>query len=264
MAADESANNASTPETPLSAHQPPPEPPVDPAITVAQIGAKSANLTGWITAGATILVAGIGGVFASSGGNDGKTDDAKPSASVTTHTDAAANPTPATSPSASTSPSQSSSTEADSSVPAKAFPGEPLPLRLNGESTCDFASHVDFDSVPFVTRVDTLAPDAENVGAPADLAFFGCKPAKLRISQGSRAGVLLWIKPFSKAACEEAANGGSFEGVTLQRTDSKIAGLVKGSSICVKTDKGRIVRAELVDAPRAGAQNLVLKVTTVS
>ncbi|MFI8945036.1 hypothetical protein ACIGO6_00755 [Streptomyces sp. NPDC053750] len=198
------------------------------------------------------------GLVAASGDGD-KKEDATPSATATTH---AAKPTAPTPSSPESSPSVDAESPESSIDPAEPFPGEPLPLRLNGDSTCDYASHIDFDSYPFVARVDRTEPDAEDAAAPADLNWYGCSPVEFGTARDSRAGVLSKRQPFSKEACEAAANGGGLEGVLMHSNAVEEAGIIAGNSICVITDKGRLVRAQIVEAP--WAPNLSLKITTVS
>lgn len=260
MAADNS-NNTNTPpsqgqEPPRPDPHPPAAPPVDPAITAAHIGARATR----IGAGATVLAAVLGGIFAfATSDNDDEKEEGKPSAAATTHD---AKPTA----SAPMSPEPSASADAESPEPsidpAKPFPGEPLPLRLNGDSTCDHASHIDFDSYPFVTRVDRAEPDAEDAAAPADLNWYGCSPVEFGTAGDSHAGVLSKRQPFSKEACEAAAHGGGLEKILMHSNAVEEAGIIAGNSICVFTDKGRLVRAQIVEAP--WAPNLSLKITTVS
>ncbi|MFC8247721.1 hypothetical protein [Streptomyces chartreusis] len=257
MAADNS-NNTNTPpspgqEPPRPDQHPPAAPPVDPAITAAHIGARATR----IGAGATVLAAVIGGIFVVATSDDDEKEEAKPSA--TSH---AATPTT----SAPSSSEPSASVDAESPEPsidlAKPFPGEPLPLRLNGDSTCDYASHIDFDAYPFVTRVDRAAPDAEDAAAPADLNWYGCSPVEFGTARDSHAGILSKRQPFSKEACEAVANGGGLQEVLMHSTAVEESGIIAGNSICVITDKGRLVRAQIVEAP--WAPNLSLKITTVS
>ncbi|MFC9595803.1 hypothetical protein ACFTUC_39155 [Streptomyces sp. NPDC056944] len=267
MAADDSndANNPSTSPSPGQEAFAPDQrttatPPVDPAITAAHIGARASHKATLITVSGTVLAALIAGIFlvATSDGDDQK-DDAKPSATVTTGPPKTPTSTPST-----PKPSVSPRTESPepSTGPAKPFAGEPLPLRLNGDSTCDYASHIDFDSYPFVTRVDRAEPDAEAAAAPADLNWYGCSPVEFGTARDSRAGVLSKRQPFSKEACEAAANGGGLEGIIMHSNEVQEAGITEGNSICVITDKGRLVRAQIVEAP--WAPNLSLKVTTLS
>jgi hypothetical protein len=207
-----------------------------------------------------VLAAVIGGIFVvATSDDDDEKEDAKPSATATTH---AAKPTASAPSSAEPSASADAESPEPSIDPAKPFPGEPLPLLLNGDSTCDYASHIDFDSYPFVTRVDRAEPDAEDAAAPADLNWYGCSPVEFGTARDSHAGVLSKRQPFSKQACEAAANGGGLEGILMHSNAVEEAGLIAGNSICVITDKGRLVRAQIVEAP--WAPNLSLKITTVS
>ncbi|MFD5130615.1 hypothetical protein [Streptomyces olindensis] len=261
MAADDSNNTNSPPspgqEPPRPDPHPPAAPPVDPAIIAAHTGARATRMT----AGATVLAAVLTVIatFATSDNDDDEKEEAKPSAAATTHD---AKPTA----SAPSSPEPSASADAESPEPsidpAKPFPGEPLPLHLNGDSTCDYASHIDFDSYPFVTRVDRAEPDAEDAAAPADLNWYGCSPVEFGTAGDSHAGVLSKRQPFSKGACEAAANGGGLERILMHSNAVEEAGIIAGNSICVITDKGRLVRAQIVEAP--WAPNLSLKITTVS
>ncbi|WP_314614919.1 hypothetical protein [Streptomyces stackebrandtii] len=130
------------------------------------------------------------------------------------------------------------------------------------DSTCDYASHIDFDSYPFVTRVDRAEPDAEDATAPADLNWYGCSPVEFGTARDSHAGVLSKRQLFSKEACEAAANAGGLERILMHSNAVEEAGIIAGNSICVITDKGRLVRAQIVKAP--WAPNLSLKITTVS
>lgn len=258
MAADNSNNTSTSPspgqEPPRPDRRPPARQPVDPAITAARISAR-ATLIG------AVLAAVIGGIFVvATSDDDDEKEDAKPSATATTH---AAKPPTASAPSSAESSASADAESPEPSIdPAKPFPGEPLPLRLNGDSTCDYASHIDFDSYPFVTRVDRAEPDAEDAAAPADLNWYGCSPVEFGTARDSHAGVLSKRQPFSKQACEAAANGGGLEGILMHSNAVEEAGLIAGNSICVITDKGRLVRAQIVEAP--WAPNLSLKITTVS
>lgn len=263
MAADNS-NNTNTPpspgqEPPRPDQRPPAAPSVDPAITAAHIGARASHKSTLITFGGTVLAAVIGGIFLVATSDDDENEDVKPSATATTH---AAKPAA----SAPSSPIPSASADAKSPEPSidpsKPFPGEPLPLRLNGDSTCDYASHIDLDSYPFVTRVDRAEPDAEDAAAPADLNWYGCSPVEFGTARDSHAGVLSKRQPFGKEACEAAANGGGLEEILMHSNAVEEAGIIAGNSICVITDEGRLVRAQIVDAP--WAPNLSLKITTVS
>ncbi|MET9014029.1 hypothetical protein ABZX74_24390 [Streptomyces olivaceoviridis] len=213
-----------------------------------------------IGVGGTLLAAVIAGIFVvATSGDDDKREDAKPSATVATH---AAKPTASAPPSPEPSASADAESPERSVDPAKPFPGEPLPLRLNGDSTCDYASHIDFDSYPFVTRVDRSEPDAEDAAAPADLNWYGCSPVEFGTGRDSRAGVLSKRQPFSRQACEAAASGGGLEEILMHSNAVEEAGIIAGNSICVITDKGRLVRAQIVEAP--WAPNLSLKITTLS
>ncbi|MFV2117254.1 hypothetical protein ACE14D_01870 [Streptomyces sp. Act-28] len=256
MAADNS-NNTDAPsspgqEPPRPDRRLPAAPPADPVITAARIGA-------YATLGGAVLTAVISGIFLVATSDDDEKEEAGPSATATTR---AAKPT-ASLPAA---PELSASADADNPEPdidpAKPFQGEPLPLRLNGDSTCDYASHIDFDSYPFVTRVDRAEPDAEDAAAPADLNWYGCSPVEFGTARDSRAGVLSKRQPFSREACEAAANRGGLERILMHSSAVEEAGIVAGNSICVITDKSRLVRAQIVEAP--WAPNLSLKITTVS
>lgn len=206
-----------------------------------------------------MLAAVISGVFLVSTSDDGdEKKDAKPLVTETP----SAKPTPSTPSSPDPSASGRVESPQSSSEPAKPFPGEPLPLRLNGDSTCDYASHIDFDSYPFVTRVGRDEPDDEDAAAPADLNWFGCSPVEFGTARDSRAGVLSKRQPFSKEACEAAANGGGLERVMMHSNEVAESGIIPGNSICVITDKGRLIRAQIVEAP--WVPNLTLKITTIS
>jgi hypothetical protein len=256
MAADNSSNTNTPPppgeEPPRPDQHPRATPSADSAINAARIGARA-------TLGGAVLTAVISGIFLVATSDDDDKEEAKPSATATAHT---------TKPTASalSSPDPSGSADAEdlqpSIDPAKPFPGEPLPLRLNGDSTCDYASHIDFDSYPFVTRVDRAEPDAEDAAAPADLNWYGCSPVEFGTAGDSHAGILSKRQPFSKEACEAAANGGGLEKILMHSNAVEEAGIIAGNSICVITDKGRLVRAQIVEAP--WAPNLSLKITTVS
>ncbi|MEV4813326.1 hypothetical protein [Micromonospora avicenniae] len=264
MAADNSEDINTSPHPGQEAygpdHRPPAEPHVDPVITAAHIGARETRRSAWITACGAVLVAVITGIFlVANSDDDGEADDAKPSATAPIH---AAKPTASTPSSLGPSASPDAETPAPGIEPAKPFPGEPLPLRLNGSSTCDYASHIDLDSYPFVTRVDTAEPDAEDAAAPADLNWYGCAPVEFGTARDSRAGVLSKRQPFSRDACKAAAFGGGLEEIIMHSNQVEEAGIIAGNSICVITDKGRLVRAEIIEAPFA--PNLSLKITTVS
>ncbi|SEE26127.1 hypothetical protein [Streptomyces sp. TLI_105] len=262
------ADNPNDTNTPPSPAQEPPRPNqhppaarlVDPVITAAHIGARASHKSALIGLGGALSAAVIAGIFlVATSDDDDKKEDAKPSATVTSH---AAKPTA----SAPSPPARSTSADAESPEPsidpAKPFPGEPLPLRLNGDSTCDYASHIDFDSYPFVTRVDRAEPDAEDAAAPADLNWYACSPVEFGTARDSHAGVLSKRQRFSKEACEAAANAGGIERILMHSNAVEEAGIIAGNSICVITDKGRLVRAQIVEAP--WAPNLSLKITTVS
>ncbi|MDQ0904545.1 hypothetical protein QFZ22_000530 [Streptomyces canus] len=264
MAADNS-NNTNTPpspgqEPPSPDPRPLAAPSVDPAITAAQIGARASHRSALWGFGGVVLTAVVTVIIAFvATSDDDEKEDAKPSATAATY---AAKPTA----SVPSSPEPSASADAESpepsNDPSKPFPGEPLPLRLNGDSTCNYASHIDFDAYPFVTRVDRAEPDAEDAAAPADLNWYGCSPVEFGTARDSQAGVLSKRQPFSKEACEAAANGGGLEEILMHSNAVEEAGIIAGNSICVITDKGRLVRAQIVEAP--WAPNLSLKITTVS
>jgi hypothetical protein len=205
------------------------------------------------------LAALIAGVFLVATSDDDEKEEAKPSAAVTARTTTPTRPAPP-------APRPSASADAESPepgiAPAEPFPGEPLPLRLNGDSTCDYATHIDFDSHPFVTRVDRAESDAEDAAAPADLNWYGCSPVKFGTTRDSHAGVLSKRQPFSKEACKAAAYGGGLEEILMHSNAVEEAGIIAGNSICVITDKGRLMRAQIVEAPFA--PNLALKISTVS
>ncbi|MEV4784684.1 hypothetical protein [Streptomyces tuirus] len=207
---------------------------------------------------AVLAVLGIVVPLIVTNGDDEDKDDGQgvtaPKASASTRASAPSSPEP--------SASAVAESPEPSTDPAKPFPGEPLPLRLNGDSTCDFASHIDLDSYPFVTRVDRAEPDAEDAAAPADLNWYGCSPVEFGTARDSHAGVLSKRQPFGKEACEAAANGGGLEEILMHSNEVAEAGIIAGNSICVITDKGRLVRAQIVEAP--WAPNLSLKITTVS
>ncbi|MEU2244296.1 hypothetical protein ABZ572_33410 [Streptomyces sp. NPDC018338] len=200
----------------------------------------------------------ISGIFLVANSDD---DDEKNGAKPLVTETLSVNPTP----SVPSSPEPSASNRTISPQPiseaAKPFPGEPLPLRLNGDSTCDHASHIDFDSYPFVTRVGRDEPDDEDAAAPADLNWFGCSPVEFRTVGDSRAGILSKRQPFSREACEATANGGGLERIMMHSMEVADSGIIPGNSICVITDKGRLIRAQIVEAP--WAPNLSLKITTI-
>ncbi|GDY49209.1 hypothetical protein SANT12839_100910 [Streptomyces antimycoticus] len=92
--------------------------------------------------------------------------------------------------------------------------------------------------------------------------WYGCSPVEFGTARDSHAGVLSKRQPFSKEACEAVANGGGLEEVLMHSNAVEEAGIIAGNSICVITDKGRLVRAQIVEAP--WAPTLSLKITTVS
>jgi len=229
--------------------------PVDPVIAAAHIGARASHRASLVVLGGGVLAAVISGVFLLTTSDDDEKEDTKSSAVAATP-----DTKPTTSPPSSREPSPDAESPQPGVDPAKPFPGEPLPLRLNADSTCDYASHIDLDSYPFVTRVDRAEPDAEEATAPADLNWYGCAPVEFGTARDSHAGVLSKRQPFSRETCEKAANGGGLEQILMRSNASEEAGMIAGNSICVITDKGRLVRAQIVETPWT---NLSLTITTV-
>ncbi|GGS50914.1 caspase family protein [Streptomyces cinerochromogenes] len=225
-----------------------------------------------LTAAAVLVAAGVGlGLWLGTGGRPddaGRDTGARPTASTKHTTSPAASApagggkqggAPARTPSA--SPPASPSADASAAGAVRPHPGEPLPLRFTW--SCSDHTWIDFDSYPFTQRVSADDPAADDVPDTVDMELYGCAPERFTTARGSHAGVIAKGKPVTRDSCSQAAYGGGLEHVDMGWTDLD-SGLVKGATMCVVTDKGRVVEALITDKPDSSDATVGFEVSTLT
>ncbi|WP_225824485.1 caspase family protein [Streptomyces naphthomycinicus] len=151
---------------------------------------------------------------------------------------------------------------ADSAAGAvRPHPGEPLPMKFIW--SCDDVTWIDFDAYPFTQRLDKDAPEVDDRPDTVDMTLSSCSPGLLTTMRGSHGGVIAEGKPVTRESCRHEAYAGGLEHVTMGWDDTQ-AGLVRGATVCVVTDKGRVVKALITDKPDYVDAAVAFEVSTLS
>ncbi|WP_439674034.1 hypothetical protein [Embleya sp. MST-111070] len=242
MTTDTSGSGSGTPGGSPAPPPPPPgaPPPTDPH-TGARINSRATIIAAVVTGLSTVLVWALGVAFT---GDDKDQDNARPPAPPAAVASAPASVSPVIEPSSPRVPSPSASASAADLV--RPYPGEPMTLKLTAPG-CSIRTEIDFDKTPLTRRIDTNDVGADpGPGKGVDMIWEDCSPTSLLTRPGARAGVLPKGTNVTKATCLDAANGGGLEEATMGFDAAKL-GVVEGNTICVLSDRGRLMAMEIVD-----------------
>ncbi|MFD5130599.1 caspase family protein [Streptomyces olindensis] len=247
-------------------HMPPAGVPVMPSLPVAPgatPGRKGRGkfLVSLVAGAALVGVGGLGFWLGQGTGQEGKdntgnTTPQSPSASeLGAETPVASAPVTT----GSGTPSKTPSTEASSTEGSRPHPGEPLPLKFTWD--CSDRTWIDFDSHPFTQRMADEDPSAQEPVDTVDMVLSGCSIERFSTMRGSHAGLIPKGKPVTKSTCEAAAYGGGLENIAGGWEET---GIVKEASMCVVTDKKRVVRALITDVATSPDPTIGFEVSTLT
>ncbi|MEU9095929.1 hypothetical protein [Streptomyces sp. NPDC048428] len=193
-----------------------------------------------------LTVAGFAvyGVVHALGGDDSQAgDDAKGSGKATLSATAPSQP------SADPGPAKSSATPTPTAKPKpkpknSPYPNEPLPLVLT-VPPCSDVAEIDFDRIPFSKWIDTSdLIDEYNPADGTDMTWSGCSSQSWSTMSDAHAGIVRKGTTLTEASCKAAAYGGGLESYRMWDGNP---GFEKGASLCVLTDRGRLIAAKVVD-----------------
>ncbi|MFK0101846.1 hypothetical protein [Streptomyces sp. NPDC091040] len=141
------------------------------------------------------------------------------------------------------------------------YPNEPLPLVLT-VPPCNDVAEIDFDRIPFSKWIGTS--DLIDEYSPADgtdMTWSGCTSQSWKTMPDSHAGIVRKGTKLTEASCKAAAYGGGLE---FYRMWDGNPGFEKGASLCVLTNEGRLIAAEVSDVSNNGNYSFKFDISTLA